>query len=116
VRWIALNTDVIGSIPVRRRRSGRTAGWLRSGANNHVRVHVAGAASLSCPGAPARSSLYVVVLQREVTARPGRGIIVGERERALAFRDERRRPTKASGLTGLAVPLTGLLTNGWSGP
>jgi hypothetical protein len=115
VRGIALNMAFIRGAPVCRRQSDRSAGRLRPTADTCVGNPIAGAVALRVLGAPAISPLYVVAPQRDVTTRPGRGIIVRERERALAFRVAARQPSEATGRTGLAGPLTGHLTNGWSG-
>ena len=115
VRRIALNADTTRPASVRRCRSGRSAGCLRSTTSRIVGGRIAGVPSLELLSAPARSSLPVVGSRRNVTPWPGRSIIVGAQERALAFRVERRRASEAPGRTGLAGPIAGLLTKDWSG-
>ena len=71
--------------------------------------------SLNLPGAPARSSFYVVGSRCDVTLRPGKGIIVSTQERALHVCNcgvaER---VKQPFVEVVVAPLTGLLTSGWS--
>ena len=67
------------------------------------------------PGAPAKSPFYVVSSRCDVTLRPGRGIIVGERERALhVWNWGAAQRAKKPFIEVVAAPLIGLLTIGWS--
>ena len=113
--WFALTTHVSGTSPARRCRSGRSAGRLRSTRSRHDIGRVPDLGFAKPPGAPARSSFYVVGSRCEVTLRPGKGIIVSTQERALHVCNcgvaER---VKQPFVEVVVAPLTGLLTSGWS--